>query len=268
MRTPTVASLACLLAALGAAPTWAADAAAPPATAAQPYDEPAPATPTEGEAPAAPERPAPQVVTPIPQTQDEEAPRAWPGAPPETLPAHREPTPADASEPGRIVVESMVGFLTADLGFVIGVAGFAAGPLGLGLLLASPLATGRVVCAIGSGSRAFDGRCAAAVGGAYVGSLLAFPLAFLFNIHANPDAEAPGYVVGAILGFVVGSTVGAVVGWNLSRVRKTPDEVDVARLDGLAAARALPWSEPLRPRGAWLAGSEPRLTTPLLAFRF
>jgi hypothetical protein len=95
-------------------------------------------------------------------------------------------------------------------------------------------------------------------------------MAFVFIGQGNSSDEdvLPSWVAGALLGYVIGTTVGAVVGWNESRVRKPRDYADVPRLDAIAAARALPWSEPLRPRGSLLEGAAPQLTTPLLAFRF
>ena len=128
--------------------------------------------------------------------------------------------------------------------------------------------TGGIVCAIGNVSTAYDGSCAAAIGGSYLGSLLLIPMAFVFNGMGNPNDEVPAAFVGALLGYVVGTTVGAVVGWNVGRVRKPYRRADVARLDALASARGLAWREPLRPRGSLLEASESRLTTPLLAFRF
>ena len=168
------------------------------------------------------------------------------------------------SEPGLIIVESLLGFFATDVGLV-------AGALSGGWpILLGPALTGGVVCAIGNASGSYDGSCAAAIGGSYLGSLLLIPMALVFvgQSNASDDEVLPSWIAGAVLGYVIGTTVGAVVGWNVSRVRKPRDYADVPRLDAIAAARALPWREPLRPRGSLLEGAAPQLTTPLLAFRF
>jgi hypothetical protein len=247
--------------ALLAAPSWAADA--PPAAPPEPYDAPAAAPSPPAAAPV-----QPVASSPAAQASDDEAPRRVPlkalQAPPVAL---QQSMPENPSEPARIVGESILGALTAFGGVILvataSVTGEAGGVIAL---LAAPAATGGVVCAVGSGSGYFDGSCGAAIGGAYVGSLLAVPMAVLLS--RNTSDALTGLIVGAIYGYIFGSAAGAVVGWNVSRTPKAAGRVDVARLDGLSAARLSPWREPLLPRGAALDGGGPRFEAPVLAFRF
>ena len=227
----------------------------------QPYD---PATPEESVP-----SPPPLVAKPVPpapppaQAVDGEAPRRQPRrliVDPDPL-VHRQ-WEENPSEPGLIFVESLLGFLATDAGLIAGAVA------GGWPILFGPLVTGGLVCAIGNASSSYDGSCGAAIGGAYLGSLLLIPMALVFNGQGNSDDEVPTFFVGALLGYVVGTTVGAVVGWNVSRARKPYPRTDVARLDAVAAARALPWREPLRPRGSLLEGASPPLTAPMLTFRF
>jgi hypothetical protein len=237
--------LLCL--ASGAGRAFAADAPLPAAV--QPYDAPPPS--------------APGVPALRPQATDGEVPRrvVTPLVSPTVA---REPRPEHPREPGRIVAESLVAFLVADVSLVVGLFG------GVWPLFLGPFATGGVVCAIGHGSDSFDGSCLAAIGGSYVGSLISFPLAFAFYLalkHGSEDS-AGSILGGFIIGYVVGSAAGAIIGWNASRRPKAQVRADDSRLDALAAARAAPWTEPLRPRGSLAAVAEPRLSAPLLSFRF
>jgi hypothetical protein len=265
-RDMRVLSIVLLALVLFGARTWAADA--PPAAPPQPYDAPVPAA--GAAAPPAPAASATVAPLRSPQASDEEAPRAaLPQASEEPPVAQRVPIPDHPSEPGRIVAESLLAYLTSGITAGIALTVFiTTGPGGFVALLAAPAATGGVVCAIGSGSDYFDGRCGTAVSGAYVGALAAIPMAILFSTRPNNSDLLPPAVSGALLGYVIGTTVGAVVGWNVSRTRKDAPRADAARLDALAAARGAPWREPLLPRGAALEGGGPRLTAPVLAFRF
>jgi hypothetical protein len=260
-RLPTAAFVVALL----VAPPLSRADDTPPAAPPEPYDSPAAAPAPPAAAPVKPVEPSRAA-----QVSDDEAPRRAPPkalvAPPVAL---REPIPTNPSEPALIVGESILGALTSFGGLVVGGTAFVvAGPGGFLVLLAAPAATGGVVCAIGSGSSYFDGQCGAAIGGAYLGSLLAVPTASLFARTSNASDAIGAVLAGALLGYIVGSTVGAVVGWNLSRKRKDASHVDVARLDALSAARLSPWREPLLPRGAALDVGGPRLESPVLAFRF
>lgn len=174
------------------------------------------------------------------------------------------PTRRNSFEPGRIVIESLAGFTTATLSIIL-----LASPGGWPILF-GPIATGVVVCGIGSGSDYFDGSCLAAMGGAYLGSLVAFPMAAWFNAkdHGSSNDAFAVALAGALIGYVLGSSAGAVVGWNVSRHAKRRDRADGARLEAVAATRALAWTEPLRPRGSLLAGAPPPPSMPLLALRF
>ena len=257
MRALSVVLLT-LLVGLVCRPALAADVPAP-------YDAdstPPPAAPPTV-APAEPATTTPVVPLPAPQAYDGEAPRRTRQPPPEVQPLVATTSPSEPSEGGLIAAESLIGFLTMTTALVVGVQ---ATPW---LLLAGPLATGALVCGIGSTSSSYTGSCAAAIGGAYLGSLLTIPLAYLMSGGGGSnDGDLGGIVAGALLGYLVGSTVGAVVGWNSSRTPKDHSVADVARLDAVASARGAPWREPLLPRGAALEGGAPRVTTPVLAFRF
>ncbi|HVU52546.1 MAG TPA: hypothetical protein VHL80_17825, partial [Polyangia bacterium] len=266
MRTLLTASL---LLALTARSAFGADAGASAPPAVEPYDAPAPAAPASEVAAPAPAPPpvvpiAPRASAPAPQATDDEAPRRGLPTPLIALPPPREPIPEDPSEPGRVVAESILAFITADFTLVLAAAG------GGWPIFLAPIATGGVVCGIGSGSEFFDGSCAASIGGAYLGALLAFPMALAFSGNGGSSDEEVGAALGGlIVGYVIGTTAGAVIGWNASRSRKPRlRAVDVAALDAASASRAAAWTEPLRPRGSLTGASEPRFTAPQLALRF
>jgi hypothetical protein len=119
--------------------------------------------------------------------------------------------------------------------------------------------TAGVVCGVGSTSRAYHGRCGAAVGDAYAGMLLAIPTGYL-GLRAS--GTGLGLAAGAVVGYVLGTTAGAVLGWNASRVpvgQARPTPPPPPRDDDETAARG---------RGSFEKNGRPPLTVPLVAFRF
>jgi hypothetical protein len=248
-----------LLSAVASSPAHGADAPAGPPAALDPYDAPGPDAPP----PPPVAKPALPVPPRAPQVRDAEKPSAWQPPRAEVGPLVRESRPREPSDGGLVVVESLVAIVMATGSVVV------AAENNAWLILAGPLATGGLVCGVGHLSESFDGSCAAAIGGAYFGSLLTFPMAWLLAGRSGGEADFDvGLLVGGLLGYVAGTTIGAVVGWNMSRTPRDRPTVDVARLDALAASRGTPWREPLLPRGALLEAGAPRLTTPVLAFRF
>ena len=182
------------------------------------------------------------------------------------------------SEPGRVFAESAAAFGAA--GAALGLAGLTiqAGPVPAGVFLLGPLGAAEAVCAIGSGSDLYEGRCSHAIIGAYVGALVAVPVGFIgFATSSEVDDGGFGRVAATVLagaiGYTVGTTIGAVVGWNSSLQLRGPrptaddDAVAVARLDALAATRGADWREPPRRRGP-AESSGVALAVPLLALRF
>jgi hypothetical protein len=257
MRTVAAVGLATLLGLV------APRARAAEAGVVQPYDAPEVAAPAGPAAPAPSTKVAPRLPPRPPQAGDGEVPSPWQPPRVDAQPRPRRAHLGAPSDAGLVVAESLLGLVAATGTVAIAVEGSG------WLILAGPLATGGLVCAIGSSSNSYDGSCAAAVGGAYLGSLLTFPLAYaVAGGKSIGEANATVVVASALLGYVVGSTVGGVVGWNASRTRKDDTAVDVAALDAAAAARAAPWREPLLPRGAVRDAGPPRLTSPVLAFRF
>jgi hypothetical protein len=237
------AALVLGLAGLVASPARAADGAAPVAPL-QPYDAPRPLA----------------LPPPAPATDDEPPDSVQlPQVPPGQTPA------SEPSEAGLILIEGLLGF-PAYIGAIA-----IAGQTTPWLLLAAPLVAGGVVCGIGHASQAYDGSCGSAISGAYVGTLLAVPLALIFAAgdQNNQNDWIPMWVAGAALGFVLGPPIGAIVGWNLSREPKERPLADAARLDAVASARATPWREPLLARGSLREDAGPRaVSAPVLAFRF
>lgn len=266
MRSLFVGWLAAVALAAASGHAWAADAPVAPV----PYDH---APPPD----AAPIPAAPIPAAPTPAAVDPEPPPAAPLRlrPPFTAPAAGPPSGSDA---GLIAGEVLVGFLTSTASLIVAGAVAGAVPVvGVPLVLLAPAATGGVVCALGGTSELTTGRCGSAIGGAYVGSLLMIPTAYLFYSLASdsPDGldKLGALLGGAIIGYLVGTTVGAVIGWNVSKepkqdtaARRLPAVDAAGQRQALvdASARAS-WTEPLRPRGAERGA---RLTVPLVAFRF
>jgi hypothetical protein len=221
----------------------------------------------------------PPAAAPIPAAVDPETPQRDAPLrlrPPLSAPAAR---PASGSDAGLIVGEVLAGVLTSTMTLIVaGVATGATPVAGVPLFLLAPAATGAVVCATGRASDLSTGTCGPPIAGAYLGSLLLIPTAFLFYSLASdgPDEKLGATLGGAILGYVVGTTVGAVIGWNVAKepkgdtVARRPPAVDpAAQRQALADASArASWTEPLRPRGVAGADRGARLTVPLLAFRF
>ena len=172
--------------------------------------------------------------------------------------------PSEPSEGGRIAAESLLGFLAVTTSLVVGV------QTTPWLILAGPLVTGAIVCGIGSTSSSYTGSCGAAIGGAYLGSLLTIPLAYLLSAGGGSSDE----------------DLDRAHRGRLARLRRRHDGRRRRRLELEPDARettssptpagstpsrrraAPPWREPLLPRGAALEAGAPRVTTPVLAFRF
>jgi hypothetical protein len=261
MRSLFVGWLAAVALAAASGHASAADAPVAPV----PYDH------------APPSDAAPIPAAPTPAAVDPEPPPAAPLRlrPPFTAPAARPPSGSDA---GLIAGEVLVGVLTSTASLIVAGAVAGAVPVvGVPLVLLAPAATGGVVCALGGTSDLTTGRCGSAIGGAYVGSLLMIPTAYLFYSLASdsPDGldKLGALLGGAVIGYLVGTTVGAVIGWNVAKepkgdaVARRPPAVDAAgQRQALADASVrASWTEPLRPRGVDRGA---RLTVPLVAFRF
>jgi hypothetical protein len=264
MRALSVAFV--LIVGLLARPVLGADAPVATPGAVVPYDAPDTAAPAPTPVqpvpvqPAPAVKPAPPVPPRAPQVYDSEAPRRW--QPPPTAVQPLVASPSEPSEAGLIVGESLLAFLTVTTELVVA---FESTPW---FVVAGPLLTGGLVCGIGSTSSSYDGSCGAAIGSAYLGSLLAVPLAFLAGGSLHSDADVIRFAAFGLLGYLAGTTVGAVVGWNSSRKPKDRLVADAGRLDAIAAARGAPWREALLPRGGASDGGAPRFTAPVVAFRF
>jgi len=105
------------------------------------------------------------------------------------------------------------------------------GALSLGAL--APAGVGIAVCAVGAGSKLYDGRCVPSVGGAYIGALGAIPgtlLGLLASCSGSSSSSSPsgdggdlsgldacivGTVVGGAIGYTIGTLVGAYSGWHI-----------------------------------------------------
>jgi hypothetical protein len=124
---------------------------------------------------------------------------------------------------GQIAAGSAVVFL-GELTMLVAAAKAGASQAIVPALALGPLLGGFVVCGIGSASTAYEGRCGPAIGGAYIGMLLAIPAAYigcaLDRGSGGPDGDDAclgGAILGAIAGYVIGTSVGATVGWHLGK---------------------------------------------------
>jgi hypothetical protein len=252
--------------------------------------------PTSSPETSSPEIDAEPEVTVAPQASDANTPtRDRPVAPrlvrvpPPAAPAPvvvRAPPPAPGpprpetteAEPGRVIGQIVLGAGAMALTGAVAVGASAAtnspAPAFL-FLLAGPGLGGWFVCGIGRNSKYYDGRCGAAIGGAYLGALTAVPLAFLFGELCTPSPTSGGdeginldclgaAVLGFAIGYTVGTAVGATIGWQLD---KKPRAVPVAQ--GLPALDAPgdDWAA-LRRHASLSGGRGARVAVPLLAFSF
>jgi hypothetical protein len=151
--------------------------------------------------------------------------------------------------------------------------------LAVPIVLIGPLIGGFVVCGVGASSKAYEGRCAPAVGGAYVGALLAVPAAFLgcyLNKGSSSGGDngspcAAGALVGGSIAYVIGTGVGATVGWHAGKRPRRERARALAALAPPPALTAAPandaWPE-LRSRPAASAPQGTPLMLSLLSLRF
>lgn len=126
-------------------------------------------------------------------------------------------------------------------GFALGLAATGAGVLiatGWGVTSLSwvvgagvPAGAGFTVCGVMSGSPHYEGTCSWAVLGAYIGAATALPLALLGAILTNNGEHGGllGVFVGAGIGIGIGTPLGALVMWNLTKTRRAPPAVSLAR---------------------------------------
>jgi hypothetical protein len=151
--------------------------------------------------------------------------------------------------------------------------------LAIPVVAIGPLIGGFVVCGIGSASRAYEGRCGPAVGGAYIGALIAIPAGFV-GCYVNQgssgggDAGSPcaaGAIVAASVAYVIGTGVGACVGWHYGKRPRGERPPAVAAPAPAAivpeASAADAWPE-LRARPAASGPQGTRLSLSLLSLRF
>jgi hypothetical protein len=157
---------------------------------------------------------------------------------------------AARSEPGRIAGEIVASTLVMGLG--LGSVILDPSVLSPFVVVAAPFVAAGVVCEIGSSSDVDEGRCGAAIAGAYVGALAAIPGGFVgyaFGDHSDPLSGAVAVGLGALVGYAIGTTAGGVIGWNLSRTPRplpgfraataTADDAAEAASDVAAARREL-----------------------------
>ncbi len=195
---------------------------------------------------------------------------------PLALPA---PTPAPPGEGGLAVAQILLGTL-ATLG-VGATSALLFGALGSAPLLylglaASPAIGSEAVCAVGRWSRWYDGGCAPAVTGGYLGAIVfgAGLGLYFVSIHAagyGDDGESNdpiAFALGGILGGVVGTAIGATIGWHLGKhLRDGADvTVSVSAPPLPAPAAFAEWPE-LRARSI-AAPTGLAVNLPLLAVRF
>jgi hypothetical protein len=202
-----------------------------------------------------------------PPTVDPEAPAApLRLAPP---PLRREP-PSEVGLGALQIVGGTFGMALVAVPIALA-AGIGSPSLGVAALLAGPAFGGYMICAMGRSSHYYEGSCAPAIAGAYLGALTAIPLAYwgCMNDHGSGDDDigcVGGLLVGFAAGYFIGTAVGATIGWHLG---KTPR----ARTREVALSAPPPpppsddWPE-LRRRPAFAGNQGARVTVPVLAFAF
>jgi hypothetical protein len=136
------------------------------------------------------------------------------------LPARAAFADADGGAPPREIGRS-VGQYFAGVGTVLGATAVAGvtGPVGLVVFVGTPALVGEVVCAVGNGSAHYQGSCAPAIVGAYIGFLSVLPLGVLGTVlfpAANSDVDdGAGIIFALAVGWLVVEPLAATVAWRL-----------------------------------------------------
>ena len=142
-------------------------------------------------------------------------------------------------------------------------------------LAAAPAIGGEAVCAVGRWSRSYDGSCAPAVIGGYLGAIvLGAGLGLYFVSTRVLEFEDDGgtndeinFVAGAFVGGIVGTAIGATIGWHLGKhLRDAGVTVSLSTPPLPPPAAMAEWPE-LRAR-AIAAPTGLAVNLPLLAVRF
>ena len=224
-------------------------------------------------APAFAKEQAPDAVTaaspPLPQLIDPET------ATPNRLPPRPRVEPGEEAilVTGEVVLASLAAAGVGAIGWYAAGGGAYYGSLplfGAGVLALSsgPALVGRMVCGIGRASTRYEGGCGWAMGGAYLGLVMIWPLAKLTEYHLPGADEAfvPGWAL--LAGYAGGAALGATVAWNLSK-RAKPGFVSIepiTRAGPPPEARAA-WTDPLVRVANRGAGGQ-RVAISLIAFAF
>jgi hypothetical protein len=150
---------------------------------------------------------------------------ASPSARPLAVPA---PIPTPPSEGGLTAAQILLGTL-ATLGIgsttVLVFAGLDYAPLlYLGLAI-TPAIGSAAVCGVGRWSRSYEGSCAPAVIGGYLGAIVVGTALGLFLVSINAFAfddnqefnDRANFAIGAFLGGTIGTAVGSTIGWHLGK---------------------------------------------------
>ncbi len=189
------------------------------------------------------------------------------------------PNPAPAGEGGLMVAQILLGTLAtvgtgATTTLLFG--GLDVVPLVYLGLAVTPAIGSETVCAVGRWSRSYDGSCAPALVGGYLGAIIAggglgLYLASIHALGSGPDGESNdpiAFLLGAVLGGTVGTAAGATIGWYFGKRLR-----DEARVTVSLSAPPLPppaalaaWPE-LRARPL-AAPTGLTVDLPLLAVRF
>jgi hypothetical protein len=147
---------------------------------------------------------------------------------------------------------------------------------GLVLLAASPALVGRLVCAIGRSSSAYEGSCGSSIGYAYIGTLVVLPVATLLTLGNRDrpfDWEVGGgpttSKAGVLVGYIVGAALGATFGWNLSK-RPKPEFawIQPANRAGPPPEEVAPWNDLLAKRLPLDSPHSETIAVSILAFAF
>jgi hypothetical protein len=261
----SVVWVAVLVGVVGASHVARADDAGAAAPVVVPYDSPAP---PEAAPPTPPVAPPPARARQIEEDETPVRPTVEPLRlrPPMSTPL---PRPRSGTDAGIVVGQVLVGYLTSVVaGSIALVAVFVGGGGGAVFVLAAPVATGGVVCGIGSFSDMNTGSCSSALAGAYLGALLAIPTALLTARQSG--SSYADVLFGGFAGYILGMTIGSVIAWNVTKEPKKEPLARAAAVDPAivaeGAAERAAWSEPLRRRGA--ADAAARVVVPVLAFAF
>jgi hypothetical protein len=178
---------------------------------------------------------------------------------------------------GQIVAGSLIVFL-GEAGMLAAAARTDSSQLVASALALGPLLGGFVVCGVGSSSKVYEGSCGPAIGGAYLGALLAIPAAYigcsLDRGSGGPDSGdvcLGGAILGAAAGYVFGTSIGATVGWHLGKRPRGERPPAIAAMAAPATLTGAPasdaWPE-LRGRPAASAPQGTRVSFSLLSLQF